>query len=88
MCLISYSTKAERSSSIYLLIAAEFWLAPHRHGQLTGLFTASAQDPFEIHIYEYELLDWRQYGLRWKRKTFSPSLEYYGQIEQRDRLTG
>jgi hypothetical protein len=52
------------------LIAAEFWLAPHRHGQLTGLFTASAQDPFEIHIYEYELLDWRQYGLRWKRKTF------------------
>jgi hypothetical protein len=33
---------------------------------LTGLGCASrawAQDPFEIHVYEYEPLSWRQYSL-------------------------
>jgi hypothetical protein len=27
------------------------------------LSRASAQDPFEIHIYEYEPLSWREYSL-------------------------
>jgi hypothetical protein len=30
---------------------------------LLGAFKATAQDPFEIHVYEYEPLSWRQYSL-------------------------